>query len=144
MGFLSQDCIDSWTIWEADMYINLDKFIENPTEEYHDLVAAAVRENCKRMLTPSSSRPCIAICKDNRKRDALAIMGNSQKEGWSRTMNTWKCSKHTPMHMRGMWVRRPFSNSLYINNTDKFTDTHEIYELPQDIYEALLTQFKFK
>lgn len=142
MSLLSEDYCDNWCDWKIEIYSGLDRFIDNPCEEIHDEIAKHIRENCTKVSYLGHNAKVIAICKGNRKRDAIAIMGPTPDR--FRDMYTWKCSKHTPMNMRGMWVQRRYSNSLYINDTDKFLSTHEIYRIPDEIYDALLQQFQYK
>lgn len=47
--------------------------------------------------------------------------------------------------MRGSWVTRKYSSSgagLYICKSVKFVAEHEVYAIPQEVYDALTTQFK--
>lgn len=153
MSLLSDDFFDNWVDWKVELYSAISHFANNPCEENHDLVAKALKEQAgdevKQYTSsgmPGPSMPVIAICKPNRKRDAIAIMGPTKHDHYrTEYVNTWKCSKHTPMKMRSQWVERKFSwsgSGLYINRTPKFQNEHEIYIIPKEVYDALCIQFK--
>lgn len=149
MSLLSDDFFDNWVDWKIELYSAISKFALNPSEEHHDNIAKALKEQAGSEVKlfeggmPNRSTPVIAICKDNRKRDAIAIMG-PMPDRYS-TVNTWKCSKHTPVKMRSQWVERKYSwtgSGLYINTSAKFKNEHEVYVIPMEVYEALCVQFK--
>lgn len=153
MSLLSDDFFDNWVDWKIELYASIANFAADPSEINHDAVVNVLKNQAgsevERLHSyPSSSKtPVIAICNSNRKRDALAIQGPISYFGkidHSHT-RTWKCSKHTPQHMRSQWVDRKFSptgSGLYINRTPKFEREHEIFKIPMEVYEALTTQFK--
>ncbi|MBD5230699.1 MAG: hypothetical protein HDS66_00905 [Bacteroidales bacterium] len=149
MSLLADDFFDNWVDWKVELYSAISHFANDPTEENHDLIAKALREQAGDEVKlfdgnmPNPTRCVIAICKPNRKRDAVAIMGPSCNSG--RYVNTWKCSKHTPLKMRSQWVERKYSwsgSGLYINQSPKFRNEHEVYEIPKEVYDALCVQFK--
>lgn len=153
MSLLSDDFFDNWVDWKVELYSSISHFANNPCEENHDLVAKALKEQAGDEVRlfegsmPQWTTPVIAICKNNRKRDAVAIMGPVMGDGFAHhnVVNTWKCSKHTPMKMRSQWVQRKFSwsgSGLYINTSPKFRNEHEVYVIPKEVYEALCIQFK--
>lgn len=150
MGLLSDDFFDNWVDWKVELYAAISKFALDPSEEHHDTIAKALKEQAGDEVyllprdMPGPGTPVIAICKDNRKRDAVAIMGPVTDRG-SNFVNTWKCSKHTPLKMRSQWVERKYSwsgSGLYINRSAKFQNEHEIYVIPKEVYKALCVQFK--
>ncbi len=156
MGLLSDDFFDNWVDWKVELYSAISKFSMEPCEEHHDTVVRMLTEHAGDEVSvvydmPSTQVPVIAVCNANRKRDALAIMGPIANTSGSGTrysynfVNTWKCSKHTPQAMRGVWKERKYSHTgagLYINRTPKFMNEHTIYRIPMEVYEALTTQFK--
>lgn len=152
MSLLSDDFFDNWVDWKVELYSSISHFANNPCEENHDLVAKVLKEQAGDEVRPfigempDPSMRIIAICNEHRKRDAIAIMGPSKKCHYRGSyVNTWKCSKHTPSHMRGQWVERKFSwtgAGLYINKTPKFRNEHELYMIPSEVYDALCIQFK--
>lgn len=148
MGLLSDDFFDNWVDWKVELYAAISKFALDPSEEHHDNIVKVLTEQAGDEVEPYNGRrvnwnhPVIAVCKDNRKRDAVAIMGPLPEMRYGR-VNTWKCSKHTPLKMRSQWVERKFSYSgLYINDTPKFKNEHEVYAIPLEVFEALCVQFK--
>lgn len=154
MSLLSDDFFDNWVDWKVELYSAISHFANDPSVEHHDLIAKALKEQAgdevKRIYgMPGYRTPVIAICNDRRKRDAVAIMGPAKspygRYGGNSNVNTWKCSKHTPMHMRGQWKERKYSRTgsgLYINQSPKFENEHEVYQIPMEVYEALCIQFK--
>ena len=153
MSLLSDDFFDNWVDWKVELYSAISHFANTPCEENHDLVAKALKEQAgdevklwDRDSMPGPHTCIIAICNGNRKRDAIAIMGPMKEHRRNGTyVNTWKCSKHTPSHMRSQWVERKYSwsgSGLYINRSAKFRNEHELYEIPKEVYEALCVQFK--
>ncbi len=159
MSLLSDDFFDTWVDWKIELYSAISDFALEPSEAHHDAVVKVLTEQAGdevKKVDPTNypttnwRQPVIAICKTNRKRDALAIMGPGEYArgrfgAHQAQVNTWKCSKHTPQKMRGQWVPRKWSETgsgLYINRTAKFRAEHEVFTIPAAVYEALTTQFK--
>lgn len=157
MSLLADNFFDNWVDWKIELYSTIANFALDPSVEHHDAVVKVLKEQAGdevRLLKfpneyPSRSTPVIAVCNANRKRDALAIMGPDpdphRGPGYNPYVKTWKCSKHTPQAMRGQWVSRKYSLSgsgLYICNSTKFINEHEVYAIPKEVYGALTTQFK--
>lgn len=146
MGILSNDFAELWCDWKSDLYIGLDLFIDSPCVEHHDTIVHILEEHCEPIdmnspdyLLNIRSNPVIAVCNENRRRDAIAIMTPISRS--TPMLMTWKCSKHTPMDMRGTWIMRR-RNNTYINDNPKFIHEHKVYILPEEVSSALLKQFK--
>lgn len=147
MGILSDDFFDSWSDWKVELYTAISAFSIEPSEERHDnvvrqLQAAPPEDVIKLNSCANRIRPMIAVCKSNRKRDAIAICGPADDPNM---VMTWKCSTHTPKNMRSAWKLRKYSPSrsgLYINNSFGFWNTHEVYRIPDEVFKALVLQFK--